>query len=152
MQSAEAARVVEFLHFCFPVGYEGTVPTPASRNHSSAINHTRDVDTYVATEVNERAMLGPFNAPLPIHTLVPGQHPPHPPQKEQPPQECHHGSFLASPISVNDFTPKEYYLSELKTMHLPSVSDLMDNIRGASHGCCFYYCDIPQAYRQLHHV
>ena len=73
IQSVEDARIVEFLCFSFPVGYEGPVPTPVSSNYSSAINHTRDVDTYVVTEVKEGAMLCLFMPPSPVHTPVPGQ-------------------------------------------------------------------------------
>ena len=121
IQSAKDARVVECLCFSFPVGYDRPVPTPTSAKHSSAINHARDVDTYVATEVKEGAMLGPFHAPPPPFTpwcqfnalltcLKKGSHPhsvimdlswPHP-----------------SAISVNGFTPKESYLGKLKKMHV----------------------------------
>ena len=120
IQSAEEVRVVEFLHFCFPQGYEGPLPTPDSSNHTSAINHARDVDTYVVTEVKEGAMMGPFHAPPPFHTLVPGQCPPYPPQKGEPLRRVTMDlSWLHPPnINVNSFTPMESSHGELKNMHL----------------------------------
>ena len=39
---ADNARVVKFLKFGFPMGFEGLVPTLAADNHSSTHNHLRD--------------------------------------------------------------------------------------------------------------
>ena len=51
---------MKFLKFGFPDGYESLVPTPATDNHPSALNHTSDVVSYIAMEVKDGAMLGPF--------------------------------------------------------------------------------------------
>ena len=53
----------QFLHFGFPVGYEGPVPTPTFHNHPSAVRHSTDVAAYILKELGEGAMLGPFNHP-----------------------------------------------------------------------------------------
>ena len=44
------------------------VPTATNSNQSSVTYNARDVDTYMATEVKEGAMLGLFHAPPPPFT------------------------------------------------------------------------------------
>ena len=53
-------KPINFLKYGFFVGYEGLVPTPADHNHASAMHYPRDVAAYVLTELEEGAMLGPF--------------------------------------------------------------------------------------------
>ena len=57
----EDITLISFLKYGFPVGYEGPVPTPAVHNNASALQHPKDVATYVLTELEEGAMLGPFD-------------------------------------------------------------------------------------------
>ena len=98
IQSAEDARVVDFLYFGFQMEYEVPVLTPTSSNHSSAINYARDardardVDTYIAAGIKEEARLGLFHSTLftrwcQVKSLLTT------PQKGPP----LHGSFLAPP-------------------------------------------------------
>ena len=54
----EDSNLISFLKHGFTVGYEGPVPTPATHNHASFVQHPRDVPTYVLTELDEGAMLG----------------------------------------------------------------------------------------------
>ena len=49
------------LKYGFPVEYDGPVLTPDNHNHASVLQHSRDVATYVLTELEEGAMLGPFD-------------------------------------------------------------------------------------------
>ena len=56
-------QVLQYLRYGFPVGFQGPIPTPSFGNHSSSVNHPRDVKVYIATELAEGAMLGPFSQP-----------------------------------------------------------------------------------------
>ena len=58
---AEDTTLISFLQNGFPVGYKGPVPTPADPNLASAIQHPRNVTIYVLTELEEGAMVGPFD-------------------------------------------------------------------------------------------
>ena len=59
----EDARTVDYLRYGFPAGYDGPVPTPLLDNHALAINHCRDVATYIKKKLSEGAMLSPFDKP-----------------------------------------------------------------------------------------
>ena len=61
--SAEDAHVVDFLKFGCPIRYERTIRNSTNANHLSALNHSRDVQAYANTEVQEGAMLGPIHLP-----------------------------------------------------------------------------------------
>ena len=53
-------EVIQYLRYGFPMGFEGPIPTPSVGNHTSAISHPHDVKAYIATEIVEGAILGPF--------------------------------------------------------------------------------------------
>ena len=40
-------EVLQYLKYGFPAGFEGPIPTPSFGNHSSAVNHPRDVKAYI---------------------------------------------------------------------------------------------------------
>ena len=61
---------LQYLRYGFPAGFEGPISTPSFSNHAAAINHHRNVKTYISTEIVEGAMLGPFPRP-PFTPLVP---------------------------------------------------------------------------------
>ena len=52
---------LEYLTLRFPVGYEGPVPIPTLHNHPSAVHHRSDIAAYITKELEEGAMLGPFD-------------------------------------------------------------------------------------------
>ena len=56
-------EVLEYLKYGFPASFEGPIPTPSFGNHSSAVNHPRDVKAYIAIELSEDAMLVSFPQP-----------------------------------------------------------------------------------------
>ena len=60
-------EVIQYLRYEFPMGFEGSIPTPSFGNHASATNHPRDVKSYITKEIAEGAMLGHFpRTPLPL--------------------------------------------------------------------------------------
>ena len=53
------------LEFGFPVGYMGTqLPDTKATNHSSATHFPQHVDKFIRTELEHKAIMGPFEHPL----------------------------------------------------------------------------------------
>ena len=79
----EDELVVSFLTYDFPAGYQGPVPSTSLANHTSVDAHPRDIATYIMRELDDGAMLDPFEnpPPSPFHTMGPGKPPPHLPHK-----------------------------------------------------------------------
>ena len=61
--TSDELRVVAFLTFGIPAGYEGPIPSPSIDNHASANAHPRDIAHYITTEIGHGAMLEPFDHP-----------------------------------------------------------------------------------------
>ena len=104
----EDAVTLSYLTFGFPVGYEGSVPTPSLANHSSARSHSHDFAAYISKELEEGAMLGPFDRP-PFHPWTQTR-----PKKDSE-ARCIIMDLswpLPSGISVNRCTPRDCFLSE----------------------------------------
>lgn len=141
--------LVDFLAFGWPMNYVShTVPSPTLVNHASADAYPTSIATYLNTEVQQCAMLGPFT---------------------QPPFEpwCHISPLMTRPKkntqdrrvildlscphnhSVNDGIPKEIYLGEKYKLHLPTVDNLVELIKVKGQGCWLYSVDLARAYRQL---
>ena len=145
-------RIVDFLLYGFPEGYEGPIPTPSISNHTSATNHLRDVAIYICEEVQHGVILGPFPHPS-FHPWCQTS-----PLMTQPKRGSHNRQLqvildLSWPhlphISVNRGTPKNRYIRTPTTMHLASPADFADHICRAGRVDWLYSTDIARAYRQL---
>ena len=53
-------RICDYLQFGFPLSITGVIGRSHVKNHSSAKKWGEPVEKYFATEINSRAMLGPF--------------------------------------------------------------------------------------------
>ena len=95
-RSEENDLTLAYLTYQFPAGYEGPVPIPHFTNHSSALNLSRDVATYISKELGEGVMLSPFNCTS-IHPLDADQPPSYQGQERLPSLESHHGPVVATP-------------------------------------------------------
>ncbi len=52
---------MDYAKYGFPIGHDDRyIPTPATENHKSATQHTKQVEKYLQTEIKHRAILGPF--------------------------------------------------------------------------------------------
>ena len=143
-------QVVELLQFRFPIRSQRPAPTPSCHNHPSARDHPWDVTTYICTEIQYGAILGPFaHQPFQIW--------------------CQTSPFMTRPkkgtssrwiivnlswpyppeASVNGGTPRDSSLGAHKKMHLPTASYFTDNMCKARKGAGLYNADIACPYRQL---
>ena len=127
--------LIEFLKYGFPMGYEGLVPTPTGNNCTSAMQHLWNVATYMLTELEEGAMLGPFED-IPfipwcqVNTLLTC------PKKDSHVRRVIMDFSWPHPphIGVNVCTPKDKHMGPCKKMKLPSASDLVSLIKEAGKG------------------
>ena len=120
----EGAITLSCLTLVFPVGYEGPIPTLSQENHSSAINHSRDVAACIATELGEGAMLGAFDRPA-FHPWTQMN-----PLLTRPKKDSHFrqvimelSRHLPPGSSVNGCTPRDWFTGEPQKMHLTSAGD-----------------------------
>ena len=63
-------HLVDFLEFGWPVNFARGAPLSATlENHPSALQHEKDVEFYIATELGHHALAGPFGGPpvTPLH-------------------------------------------------------------------------------------
>jgi hypothetical protein len=144
------SQVVDFLTFGWPVSYQGPIPTQNHVNHPSALKFPQHVLNFTIKEVQEGAMLGPFQQPLfrpwahmnPILTR---------PKKQSTERRVILDlSFPKFPgCSVNAGTPTDTYLGQPLKLTLPSAMDLAKLIVDQGKGCYVFGTDVARAYRQL---
>ncbi len=146
----EDPQVADLLTYGFPVSYEGPTPDPASDNHASARNHLQHVRAYVHKEVEEGALLGPFEEPpfapwCQVNALLTR------PKKDSNDRRVIMDlSWPHSPLkSVNGGTPRDTYLGRPYKLGLPSPAELCAYIRQAGPGAYLYAADVARAYRQM---
>ena len=61
--------ICDFLEFGWPIGYTSELyPVSHMRNHPSAVAYPQHVQHYIETEIQYRALLGPFSC-LPFETF-----------------------------------------------------------------------------------
>ena len=128
--------------------YKGPISTLTTNKHASLLHYPcDDVVAYVTMEVEEGAMLGPYDEHLfvpwcQVNVLLT--------RLKKDSQLCRVIMELSWPhptdISVNAFIPMDTYMGSYKKMRLPSASDLIKLIQGAGKGCFLYCCDISRAY------
>ena len=53
-------ETLAFLKYGIPTSYQGSIHTHSDKNHASATHYPNHVRNYIAKEVSEGAMLGPF--------------------------------------------------------------------------------------------
>jgi hypothetical protein len=142
-------QLVDFLQYGFPLGYSSNkLPVSVFKNHSGALSFHKDVDKYLATEVQAGVMAGPFiNNPLslplsisPLNTV---------PKKD--PGQRRVISDLSYPpgSSVNDGIPEGIYLGEAIELSFPSVDDYAARIREVGSSALLFKKDLKRAYRQF---
>jgi len=144
------AKVVDHLKYGFPANYQGIIPDPTYKNHSSALLHNQHVNNYINKEVKEGAMLGPFPVPpfapwCQVNALLTR------PKKDSNQRRVIMDLSFPHPPkqSVNAGTPSDIYMGEPMKMRLPSVHDLCRNIKAAGKGSYLFSADVARAFRQL---
>ena len=142
-------EVVQFLKFGWPINYDkSTLPISKLGNHKGAREYPSHVDTFIKTEVDHRATIGPFTTnPFMFNTSIS----PLNTAPKRDPSERRVILDLSYPRgrSVNDGIPSNSYVDEQFRLSYPSVDSLCAMIRSKGRGCHIYKLDLTRAYRQL---
>lgn len=138
-----------FLKFGWPLGYHATVPpTSVLKNHASAVNNINHVHKFIKTELQFKAILGPFEqAPFlewcrfsPIMTR---------PKKESNERRIILDLSYPKGSSVNDGILTTCHFGMDITYSLPTIADFVEALKNAGRGAYMWKSDLTRAYRQL---
>ena len=148
LEGYEDGGIVKFLEYGWPSNFNHASPLLSTfRNHKSGMDFGSHIETYIKTEMDKFAILGPFSAPptIPLHLS---------PLMTRPKK----GSELRRVVvdlswphgmSINDGIPSNEYLGEPVSLRLPSVDYMADPVRNLGRGCYMYKLDLSRGYRQL---
>ena len=137
------------LEFGFPVGYMGNQPPDTkATNHSSATNFPSHVDKFIRTELEHKAIMGPFeNSPFtpwyrtnPLMTR---------PKRDSQDRRVILDLSYPEGASVNAQIPCQSLLNATFKLRLPTPKQLADRIITLGPGCHLFKIDLSRAYRQL---
>ncbi len=145
----EDKEVVEFLKFGFPIGRDrqvvGGIPVP---NHRSVLDYPDHMDTYVDTEVSDKAIIGgfsenPFSSP-PFFSPIGST-------EKANSEDRRIIMDLSFPRgrSINDSIPKDSYLGQNIILTFPRIDELVELVRLKGQGCLLFKKDLRRAYRQI---
>jgi hypothetical protein len=138
----------DFLEFGFPIGFDPGCSVRADfTNHASARKFPTHVDKYIAKEVQEHALLGPFDSPpfwpwvhcSPLMTRE---------KRASVARRVILDLSWPSEASVNGGTAIETYMGEKFKLVLPTAQDLAQIISHFGRGCKLWALDLARAYRQ----
>ena len=115
-------------------------------NHTSANDHVTDVEKYLSTEIQHRALLGPFSEPpFPIHVS---------PLMTRPKSDSAKRRTIVDlswpkQFSVNAGVNRHMYLDTYFKLQYPSVDHITDALVQLGPGAMLYKVDISRAFRHL---
>ena len=115
-------------------------------NHTSANDHVADVEKYLSTELQHRALLGPFSEPpFPIHVS---------PLMTRPKSDLAKRRIIVDlswpkQCSVNAGVNRHMYLDTYFKLQYPSVDHITDALIQLGPGAMLYKVDISRAFRHL---
>ena len=123
-------------------------PKSKEGSHSSATEHSKDIEHYLKTEINFKAIHGPFKHP-PF-----GNHTHHSPfmTRDKPDSDNRRVIIdLSWPeqASINHFTPPNIYLETVYKLQYPTTDTITSHLAGLPKGMLIYKVDLARAFRQL---
>ena len=142
-------EIAHYLRYGWPSSYTAfTPPTPASRNHPSAVAHSANIDRFLEKELSKDALLGPFSVPpfspwcqiCPLMTV---------PKKESNKRRVIIDLSYPKGASVNDGVAKNFFQGRELSYTLPSAADLSALLLAMGPGSFIWKADLERAYRQL---
>ena len=145
----DESDLLQYVQFGFPLGYMGpTSPTENIDNHDSATRFPTHVDGFVAAEIGEGALLGPFGAP----PFTPWAHVS--PIMSRPKAEGGKRRIITDLTfphnsSINAYVMKNSALGDVRDHTLPSVVDLVKALRSVGPGAYLCTVDIARAYKNF---
>ena len=138
----------QFLAYGFPANYQSSVrPVPTNKHHTSALTFPEDINHYLATELSQGALSGPFTT-KPFTWIQTS-----PLMTREKKNSTHRRVILnlsaPNDLSVNSGIPTESYLGIPFKLKLPSARDFKALIIQHGPGCLLWSHDLSRGYRQL---
>ena len=143
------AQLVDFLEFGWPIDYTAPVPpTPTFLNHEKNPEFQLHIQNFFETELRHGAILGPFSHPpfqpwtqiSPIMTR---------PKKDSAARRIVIDLSFPHNRSVNTGITKGWFQGAPFSFALPTIADLVKQVKEAGKGCYIWSADLARAYRQL---
>ena len=139
-------RLIDYLKFGFPLGLYGRegIRSNATANHHLAIAYADDIDKFISKELQEKAVLGPFNEiPHPQFTWSP--------LMTRPKGEGRRVILDLSygENSVNNATERHQFDGENFKLTLPSLNNLLPALRDLGANGRLYKIDISRGFRNV---
>lgn len=141
-------EIVTYLRFGWPVGCIDSGQQVMPVNHKGALQHVVEVRTYLQKQTSNNTLIGPLienpfghRARLsPINTR----------DKDDGSQRIIVDLSSRRGGSVNDGTPKDFYLDREQELHFPTVDSLVEIIQDKGPGCLLFKIDRKSAYKYEH--
>ena len=147
--STDEADIIDYIKFGFPLGYLGPEsPTDGVDNHDSATRFPNHIDQFIAVEKKAGALQGPFDSP----PFTPWLHvSPLMTRPKSDPDKRRVITDLTFPLdsSINAYIMKNSALGEVREHTLPSVADLVADLRHAGPSAHLFTVDIARAYKNF---
>ena len=148
LQGYPDRNLVDFLAYGWPINFDRSSPLqPTPFNHPSALQHSDDIDFYIATELGWGALAGPFQGPpvsyfhtSPLMTR---------PKKDSSKRRVIVDLSWPDGASVNDGIQRQWYLDGPAAISLPTVEYMENRILQLGPGEYLYKTDLARGYRQL---
>ena len=138
-----------FLEYGWPINFSSAkLPKSTFKNHSSALKRPDIIDDYIKTEMQNAAIIGPFESnPFssdcvvsPLQVVIK--------DSTSKPRIVHDLSFPER-FSVNDGISNDTFLNDSFELRLPGVDRLIEFIREKGKGCHIFKTDLRRAFRQI---
>ena len=140
--------IVKFLEYGWPSNFNHASPLLSTfRNHKSGMDFSSHIGTYLKTEMDKFAILGPFSVPpvVPLH-LSPIMTRP---KKGSELRRVVVDLLWPHSLSINDGIPANEYVGEPVSLRMPTVDYMADRMRDLGPNCYMYKLDLSRGYRQL---
>ena len=142
----EQPEIVQFIEFGFPLGLSSLPDLEScSRNHGSAYQFLRHVDTFMSEELVLGGLTGPFpSAPWwntvvsPLMTAV---------KKPDGRRVVYDATYGEK--SLNNMTPSDYYMGQPCTYTFPRIDEYRIMILNCGSGCWMWKRDLSRYFLQI---
>ena len=140
------SHLLQFIEYGFPLGlWTKAYLVPCSKNYSSAYSHFSYVDKFVASELENLGLTGPFElAPSDSVMLSPLMTAPKKPNSRRTVFDASFGLY-----SLNKNSPEKSYHETEYEFSFPKIDKLADIIAQLGPGCLLWKRDLSRFFLQL---
>ena len=140
-------QLPDLIQYGFPLDFNRDSNLVSTHvNHTSAIEHEKHIDQYIAEELKYGALYGPFeDTPIPVHVS------PLMTRAKQNSDKRRTIVDLSWPknASVNAAVQKNVYLGSHFVLKYPSLDDITTELRKLGPGALIYKVNISRAFRHI---